>query len=65
MCCTVPQPGIVHNLVVGPFRRYPFTPNFFNVTGYRNGDLSVIPDATTTARPARGRPTQPRTTTFK
>lgn len=61
------QPGEVYTLTVGPFNKYPYTPNFFNVTGYRNGDLSVVPDGTLTGRastvPRNAAP--PRGTRFK
>lgn len=48
----MPQPGAVYNLLMGPFQKYPYTANFFSPLGYRNGDLSVIPNPTTTGRPS-------------
>jgi hypothetical protein len=61
------QPGQIYTLTVGAFTKYPYTPNAFNVTGYRNRDLSVIPDATLTGKPAPapGNAAPPRGTRFK
>jgi hypothetical protein len=53
LCILVLQPGEIYTLTVGTFSKYPYTPNFFNETGYRNGDLSVIPDPTLTGSPPR------------
>lgn len=60
----MPQPGGMYTVVVGPFNKYPYTPNFFNVTGYRNGDLSVVPDGTVNGRPST-KPAIPKGTRFK
>jgi hypothetical protein len=47
------QPGEIYTLTVGTFSKYPYTPDFFGELGYRNGDLSVIPDPTLTGSPPR------------